>query len=645
MNAKTVMLEVVSVSCALLLAPVASAEGGLATVPDVRVKPLVHSHWGQAMDTGLSNRGEPCFNFLTPKNYRAGCSAVPMAQIMRYWRYPSRIAASAFACQVDGAETSLSSTGEEYAWDDMPGVTTNGTTEAERYAIGTLMRDCAISLHSYFARGDTTAYGTFAFVPLRNVFKFKNAVGYGCRAGTSFDISTVQGSIFASLDAGAPVIVSLCQSDPNGLGHMVVADGYGFKDGKPYVHLNLGYCDVNDGVADAWYALPDVVINTHDYDKVDGIVYNIFPENSGDVLSGRVLWKDGAPVAGIEVTARLSGKEVGSVSTDSAGIYAFVLPGGKTYSISAGDGSRSVALTASVSADVDWSKPFAPFYRNRKFGTPGNSWGNDLTITSLTPPPGPEFGGFMPKKAATLTGVVYDESDVPCGTLTLKAGKMSSKRVSTVSGTIQTLDGKKYTVKSYKAAVVEGEDCEFTTAVTKFGTLSLRLGDNGFAADISCLDGSKLHAKPADITTGFPKPSTVVFSVSGLPSEIAGQEVLSACTPDGEPIEVNAKGKWTLRKAASPKLKKIRMKGENGKSYYKYELQGLDDPKKPNKAGLKLTYTAKSASFKGSFALYCNTGTKLAKYTFTVNGLVLDGVGVGRAVCKKPAMTLTVNIH
>ena len=95
----------------------------------------------------------------------------------------------------------------------------------------------------------------------------------------------------------------------------------------------------------------------------------------------------------------------------------------------------------------------------------------------------------------------------------------------------------------------------------------------------------------------------------------------------------------------SQNLEKIRMKDSSGKSYDVYELQGLDDPKKPNASGLKLTYTAKTGSFKGSFTLYCNTGKKLAKYKFDVNGLVLDGVGVGRAVCKKPLLSLPVKIN
>ena len=634
---------------AVLSAPCAGA--GLASIPDVRVAPLLDSHWSQARDSGFVNRGEFCFNLFTPNNYRAGCSAVPMAQLIRYWRWPARISAQRFVCSVDGVSTALSTTDEYYLWDEMPGVTADGTTPAQRNAIGKLMYDCAVSLHSMFAAGATGAYGSFAFIPLQNVFGYRSAVGYGCRAGDSFDFSVVQNAVFANLDAGAPVIVSLCQNDPNGLGHVVAVDGYGFMGGKPYVHLNLGYGNVSEA-ADAWYDFSGVVVNGALYDKIDGVIYNIFPENSGDVLSGRVLWADGTPAAAVEVRAFQSKKEVGVVKTDEAGIYAFILPGGKTYAISVGDATRSVALPASVSSDVLWDDPFAAGYRNNRFGTLGNSWGNELRITSLTPPPEPEpepepeFGGFDPGAAATQTGVVYDSKDAPCGTITLKIGKKSKKNVSSVSGSIVMLDGKKYSIKSYKAPVTKDTDCSFTTTVAKLGTGTITLGNKGFAVAIEQPGGTVLHAYPADITAGFPKPSSVVFHVEdALPSEIGGYKVLDECTPEGERINVNAKGKWELGKAASPKLKKIRMKDSSGKSYDVYELQGLDDPKKPNASGLKLTYTAKTGSFKGSFTLYCNTGKKLAKYKFDVNGLVLDGVGVGRAVCKKPLLSLPVKIN
>ena len=67
----------------------------------------------------------------------------------------------------------------------------------------------------------------------------------------------------------------------------------------------------------------------------------------------------------------------------------------------------------------------------------------------------------------------------------------------------------------------------------------------------------------------------------------------------------------------------------------------MDDAKgKTNLSGLKLTYTPKKGTFKGSFKVYAlegaGTATKLKKYTIKVSGLVVDGLGFGEATCKKP---------
>ena len=82
------------------------------------------------------------------------------------------------------------------------------------------------------------------------------------------------------------------------------------------------------------------------------------------------------------------------------------------------------------------------------------------------------------------------------------------------------------------------------------------------------------------------------------------------------------------------------MKYAKDKTTGKYRLVGLGESSKPNVSGLKLTYTAKTGVFKGTFKLYTTTGgdkPKLKKFTVNVIGFVVDGVGYGTATLKKPA--------
>ena len=71
------------------------------------------------------------------------------------------------------------------------------------------------------------------------------------------------------------------------------------------------------------------------------------------------------------------------------------------------------------------------------------------------------------------------------------------------------------------------------------------------------------------------------------------------------------------------------------------EALDVNTAKGNNASGLKLTYTAKTGVFKGSFKAYAletsNGKMKLKKYTVNVTGVVVDGKGYGQATCKKPA--------
>ena len=121
--------------------------------------------------------------------------------------------------------------------------------------------------------------------------------------------------------------------------------------------------------------------------------------------------------------------------------------------------------------------------------------------------------------------------------------------------------------------------------------------------------------------------------------------------PDGEPV-VAAGGKWKFAKAASVKWAKPkkgaalpeRFDAESGKGLVVDTSSG-----KTNLSGLKLAYTPKKGTFKGSFKVYALEGagkaTKLKKYTVKVSGVVVDGVGYGTATCKAPAVSWAVKVE
>ena len=376
---------------------------GLDEIPDVRVEPLVKSRWGQDSNSMYYGIGAQCFNYYTPNNYACGCVATAMAQIMRYHRYPASATAKTFACNVDGSSVSKTMMGGTYDYDGMPLVPEayewcewyeGGATEAERQAIGKLTYDCAVAMRmewGVYSDGSSygSSYGGFAHDPLLNVFSYASAKSYIGNQNNGISMSLVMQAVLPNLDAKCPVMLGV-------YGHEVLADGYGYSDGTLYFHLNMGW----SGWCDVWYALPDVIPNDqYESHVVTSFIYNIFPEATGDLLSGRVTFPDGSPNAGVVVRAYTTSRPqslVATARTDSHGIYSLLISGASTYgtqylvtaSNRAEQASISVKLKPAVSpSSVNFETGSYSPGSGWKAMSVGNSWGNDFVLARPEPLP------------------------------------------------------------------------------------------------------------------------------------------------------------------------------------------------------------------------------------------------------------------
>ena len=95
-------------------------------------------------------------------------------------------------------------------------------------------------------------------------------------------------------------------------------------------------------------------------------------------------------------------------------------------------------------------------------------------------------------------------------------------------------------------------------------------------------------------------------------------------------------GKWAFAKAAGVKWAKPK-KGTILAIYDEASGKGLvvDTSKgRTNLSGLKLAYTPKTGTFKGSFKVYAIQNGKLKKFTARVTGIVVNGTGYGIATGK-----------
>ena len=304
--------------------------------------------------------------------------------------------------------------------------------------------------------------------------------------------------------------------------------------------------------------------------------------------------------------------------------------------------------------------------------TPDPVTPDPVTPDPVTPDPDPTptneveevvYGGVVKNvsfsKAQTAVGALYDAKGNLIGMVELKFGKTNLKKGTVkVSGMATMIIDSKAKKVSAKAANVNVADTaagiptalafkapigDMELALNADGSFTLK---NGAYEMVGAVKEGNKPLRKVGIGGALAK-SQMKFNVKmdGVPDFGTDGTLLEAALPVDEPVYVTGGLRWSFDKAASLKYKKNKATGA-------YELLGLDDPKKPNLSGMKLSYTAKTGQFKGSFKLYAtNEATtpagkspKLKAYTVNVIGFVVDGVGYGSAALKKPAATWSVTV-
>ena len=333
----------------------------LLEVSDLRVPPLVQSKWSQTTEgSGY------CYNYYTPKHYPCGCVATALAQLMRYYSLPSTgVGTPSFKIRVDGRTQTVSlrggnNAGGPYNWNDMVLDPNASSTDVQRQAIGALTSDAGVTVHMQYASSGSGAYTSYVPLALTQAFGYGNAK-YGFNSNNNIPSSNLISMVNPNLDASFPAILGITNETS---GHEIVVDGYGFTASTLYHHLNLGWA----GAADAWYNLPTINTDYYNYTSVPDCIYNVFPQGSGEIISGRVLDAGGVPLSGATVTASQTGGGVYTATSNERGIYALAkVRSASPYTVSASKPgynffSRVVRTETSTNAAA----------------TSGNLWGIDL---------------------------------------------------------------------------------------------------------------------------------------------------------------------------------------------------------------------------------------------------------------------------
>jgi hypothetical protein len=204
------------------------------------VEPLLESTWNQSC----------YYNELCPEDEAApygycgrvpaGCVALAMAQIMKYWEYPLSGTGSHSYYTYDYGNLSADFANTTYGWEQM-----QNSTYTSNLAMATLIYHCAVSVEMQFSPEGSGAYTSDAKTSLINYFNYSPEAQY--KNKYSYTNSQWEALLRDELDAGRPMIY---RGQGTG-GHAWVCDGYSADN---YFHMNWGW----GGYANGYFYLSNL---------------------------------------------------------------------------------------------------------------------------------------------------------------------------------------------------------------------------------------------------------------------------------------------------------------------------------------------------------------------------------------------------
>jgi len=223
------------------------------------VDPLVSTRWNQdcyyneycpATGGGWWGGG-PCGHVY------AGCVATAMAQVMKFWEYPTTGFGSHSYVHNTYGEQSANFGATTYRWDEMPNEVWNHND-----AVATLLYHCGVSVNMNYSASGSGAQSRDVETAVRSYFGY---CGAKYREKTAYNQEAWNAMLRAELDQGHPIYYSGANGDS---GHAFVCDGY---DDSDRFHFNFGW----SGSGDAFYTTYDV----NGFNQGQAVVTNMVPMN------------------------------------------------------------------------------------------------------------------------------------------------------------------------------------------------------------------------------------------------------------------------------------------------------------------------------------------------------------------------------
>ena len=225
------------------------------------VAPLLTDKWNQGC----------LYNNLCPTmsgpcgHAEVGCVAVAMAQIMRYWGYPTT-GWGTHSYTNAGLTLSADFGNTTYDWEHMPDSLTENSSEAEIEAVATLLYHCGVSVEMNYSPNGSNSNSSKIPDALIRYFYYSKHIHREKRS--DFSDEEWLSLLKSSLDLQRPVEYS---GFGVGIGHAFVCDGY---DENDLLHFNWGW----GGNANGYFALGNLYPNGNNLNNNNYAIFDIIPQ-------------------------------------------------------------------------------------------------------------------------------------------------------------------------------------------------------------------------------------------------------------------------------------------------------------------------------------------------------------------------------
>ena len=192
------------------------------------VRPLIYTRWNQRSP----------YNMYCPEGSVTGCVAIVMAQIMKYWEYPTRGTGSHSYVHDTFGMLSANFGATEYDWDHMLVTVGNSSSAAAKEAVATLLYHCGVSVDMKYGLESSSTPSAKVLEAMPEYFGYASSMSLVYQR--DYSDNQWKQLLKSELDALRPMYYA---GQSRGA-HAFICDGY---DASDLFHFNWGWGGSNDG--------------------------------------------------------------------------------------------------------------------------------------------------------------------------------------------------------------------------------------------------------------------------------------------------------------------------------------------------------------------------------------------------------------